>query len=101
MIKDLPDIIEKVSKFLEKEYTSEQIKELANHLSFKNMKNNKAVNFTDCSDLSKQFGRIKKEGSFMRAGKVGSFKDELTPEMIEKFNNIALEKSKESGWKFI
>ena len=44
MKSDLPSVIRRTAEFLGKTLTEEQVERLADHLSFKNMKNNKAVN---------------------------------------------------------
>ncbi|KAI5632734.1 sulfotransferase domain-containing protein [Phthorimaea operculella] len=51
LIKDLPAAVRKVAKFLNKEYTEEQIAGLCDHLSFDNFKKNKSVNFDEVKDL--------------------------------------------------
>ena len=47
MKKDLPAVIRRVSGFLNKTLTDEDVGRLADHLSFKNMKKNKSVNKED------------------------------------------------------
>ena len=44
MKSDLPSVIRRTAEFLSKSLTEEQVERLADHLSFKNMKSNKAVN---------------------------------------------------------
>ena len=44
MKKDLPKVIRKTAAFLDKSLSEEDVAKLAEHLAFKNMKNNKAVN---------------------------------------------------------
>ena len=44
---DLPAVIRKTAKFLGKSLTDEDVTRLAEHLSFKSMKANKAVNKED------------------------------------------------------
>lgn len=54
-----------MAKFLGKTVTDEQVADLADHLSFENFKNNKAVNF----DILKQLGIIVKDKEFVRKGR--------------------------------
>ena len=44
MKRDLPSVIRRTAEFLDKTLTEEEVERLADHLSFKNMKSNKAVN---------------------------------------------------------
>ena len=53
MQRDLPAVIRKVSGFLNKSMTEDDVTKLADHLSFKNMKENKAVNLEDLVAISK------------------------------------------------
>ena len=47
MKQDLPSIIKKTAAFLQKPISDQDVINLADHLSFKNMKKNKAVNKED------------------------------------------------------
>ena len=53
MKKDLPAVIRKVSEFLNRTLTEDDVAKLTAHLSFKHMKMNKAVNKEDIVALSK------------------------------------------------
>lgn len=74
------------ARFLGKTLTPEQVTELAEHLSFKNMKVNPFVN-QECvvENLRKIHGRTH-NSQFMRKGKVGSWKEELSPETVAKMD---------------
>ena len=87
MKKDLATSVKKVAKFLGKEVTDENIEALVDHLSFKKMKNNPAVNRDD--DISKTFHMS--DGNFMRKGEVGDWKNHFNEEMNERMNE-AIEK---------
>lgn len=92
MKKDLEGVIHKVATFLEKKLTNEQLNKLKNHLSFESMKNNPSVNYEWMMEERSKFSSIK--GSFMRSGTVGSYKQRMSPELIEKFNRWTLENTK-------
>uniref|UniRef100_A0A1B0CTZ7 Putative sulfotransferase 1 family member d1 n=1 Tax=Lutzomyia longipalpis TaxID=7200 RepID=A0A1B0CTZ7_LUTLO len=90
MQQNLPKVIEKTAHFFGKTLTKDQIYDLADHLSFNKMANNPAVNF------EQELSRLRKENNmsfnekdyrFIRKGKVNSFKDEMSPEMIKKVND--------------
>ena len=53
MKKNLPDVIKKTAKFLNKTLSDEEVLKLAEHLSFENMKKNKSVNKEVMMEASK------------------------------------------------
>ena len=84
---DLESNVKKVAKFLEKDITDDQLKLLVDHLSFKKMKENKSVNLEVIQD-----GKIlNKDGSFIRKGEVGDWKNHFTKEMNKRMD-AAIEK---------
>ncbi|XP_013109277.2 sulfotransferase 1 family member D1 [Stomoxys calcitrans] len=85
MKKDMRGVIVRLCEFLERpQLAPEDMEKLLEHLSFSNMKDNKQVNLTsEIKQLSKE---VKDEFEFMRRGIVGSFKDEMTPELQAKIN---------------
>lgn len=50
------------------------------------MKKNPAVNYEAVVEINRTFNLIDAEGQFMRSGKVGEWKDKMTPELIDKFD---------------
>ena len=74
MKKDQEAAVRKVAKFLGKELSEEKIKSLVQHLDFKSMKQNKAVNY-------EALIQNPEGGSFMRKGQVGDWKNYFTDEM--------------------
>jgi len=59
---------------------------LLDHLSFESMRTNPYVNYDEITEtLTKARGNERKT-HFMRKGEVGSWKEELSPESITKFN---------------
>ncbi|XP_059622328.1 luciferin sulfotransferase-like [Phlebotomus argentipes] len=90
MKKNHPAVIEKTAKFLGKSLTENQILELADHLTFDKMSKNESVDLLlEIKDMAENFNirKVDEDFSFVRKGKVGSFQDEMTPEMIAKFND--------------
>ncbi|KAI5632732.1 sulfotransferase domain-containing protein [Phthorimaea operculella] len=79
--KDLPAAVRRVSKFLNKEYTEDQIAGLCDHLSFDNFKKNKSVNFDPGNDRLGLF--VKGEEPFIRKGKSGGWRDYFDEEMTQ------------------
>lgn len=56
------------------------------------MKENRAVNYEPVVEINKKYNLIKENGSFMRCGKVGEWKEVMNPQMIEKFEKLEKEK---------
>lgn len=82
---NLSSVIKKVAQFLEKELTEEQVEILEKHLSFESMKKNDSVNGEEIVGQLRNNNLVNEDGSFIRAGKVGKYKEELSPEIIKEF----------------
>ena len=100
MKRDLPAVIRKTAAFLGKNISDSGVAQLADHLSFKRMKTNKAVNKEDYEELSK-YVRLKiklvrpvtfrqmngvSAGKFMRKGETGDWRNHLSPEQVERIS---------------
>ncbi|KAF2888446.1 hypothetical protein ILUMI_17727 [Ignelater luminosus] len=83
---NLPAVIKRIAKFLEKKLTEEQIELLTKHLSFESMKNNRAVNFESSLEKLRKSNLMVRDGAFIRSGVVGKYKEELSPETIKRFD---------------
>lgn len=87
MKRNLPNEVNKVMKFLGRDFTQSQIEELCEHLSFESMKKNPAVNKEDeVKSLKEAAGEefSPEDFSFIRKGKIGAYKEELSAEEIKK-----------------
>jgi len=84
MKKDLRSVVEKVSKFLNCTLSESEIEKLLDHLDIKNFRNNPAVN----NEWGKEMGVMSKEGTFIRKGKVGGYKEDFKdhPELEKEFD---------------
>ncbi|CAH1999714.1 unnamed protein product [Acanthoscelides obtectus] len=100
MNKDLPAVIREVADFLEKPLSDEQVSILADHLSFENMKKNPAVNYEMVISINKKFKLTESDGKFMRSGKVGDYKANMSPEMIKIFDEWSEENLKDNDFSF-
>ena len=96
MKKDLVTNVRKVSKFLGKELTNENVEALVDHLSFKKMKDNPAVNKEDAK-TAKLFNE---EGAFIRKGEVGDWKNYFTDEMNKRMDEAIEKHLKPIGLEF-
>ena len=96
MVEDLATNVRKVAKFLGKELADENVKALVDHLSFKKMKNNPAVN----KDEGKAVNLFSGNGAFMRKGEVGDWKNYFTDEMNKRMDEAIEKHFKPIGLKF-
>lgn len=90
MKRNLKQEVRKVMNFLDKDYTQDQIDKLCRHLSFESIKNNKMINKEeDIKHLMDTVGREynPEKYTFIRKGKVGGYKQELTRDEIEMLDN--------------
>nr|CAH7721408.1 unnamed protein product [Callosobruchus chinensis] len=100
MNKDLPTVIKKVANFLQKPLSEEQVQILCNHLSFENMKKNPAVNYEMVISINRKYKLTQSEGKFMRSGKVGDYKANMSPEIIKTFDEWSEQNLKDTDFSF-
>jgi hypothetical protein len=98
MKKDLDSVIRKTMRFLGKDYPSEKLDQLEEHLSFENMKKNPYTNQSDMLDLSES--NSEDRTIFMRKGQTGGYKEEMSEEYIKKFDEWIEEKLKGKDHRF-
>ncbi|XP_022125266.2 sulfotransferase 1C4 [Pieris rapae] len=95
--KDLPSVVRRISKFLGKSPTAEQVGNLCEHLSFNNFKDNSAVN-------EMLLGKIdflnKGEAPFIRKGKVGGWREYFDDEMMQQADRWLLENLTDTDLRF-
>ncbi|XP_073836598.1 luciferin sulfotransferase-like [Musca autumnalis] len=85
MKRNLKGVIERLCEFLEKpQLNDREMEQLLEHLSFDNMKENKQTNAT--AAIKQRIPNVDANFQFMRRGIVGSYKDELTPELKAKID---------------
>jgi hypothetical protein len=80
MKNDLSEVISQVSGFLERPLTDDQMNMLTQHLSFKSMQKNPAVNYED-------FYESGTGQNFIRKGIVGDHKNIMLSDMIKRFED--------------
>ncbi|GAB0093897.1 hypothetical protein DMENIID0001_090880 [Sergentomyia squamirostris] len=84
-----PSVIEKTAKFFGKKFTKEEVDTLADHLSFAKFSKNPALNMEFViKHVAKSLNAKMLDENFTiaRKGVVGSHRDEMTPELIDRFN---------------
>ena len=94
MKKDLAASLRKVARFLGKELKNEEA--LVDHLSFKKMKDNTAVN----KDELMQYGMFSHNGNFIRKGEVGDWKNYFTEEINKRMDEAVNKHFKPIGLEF-
>lgn len=97
MKEDLPKIIVQVAEFMEfgRELTEKEMQKLLDHLNFKSMQGNKAVNLEEFVPGIKE-----NRGKFIRKGEIGDWKNYFTKELSEKFDKSIEEKTRGTGLEF-
>ncbi|XP_035893420.1 luciferin sulfotransferase-like [Anopheles stephensi] len=103
MKRNMAEVLERACKFLGKSYTQAQLKRLEEHLSFDVMKKNDSANNSILLKLMKSISTTEAKDSFqfMRKGQVGSHRDELSGEYIQRLNAYIEKHLKGSSFKFI
>jgi len=104
MKRNLDQNLKKVMKFMGKDYSQDEIDKLCAHLSFDSMKNNKMVNKEDhMKHLMNIVGNEynPEKYTFIRQGKVGEYKKELTQEAIKKLDEYAKKAEFEINYQFM
>uniref|UniRef100_A0A1A9WQH9 Sulfotransferase domain-containing protein n=1 Tax=Glossina brevipalpis TaxID=37001 RepID=A0A1A9WQH9_9MUSC len=85
---NLRKIIEDICQFLDRSITEEQMNQMLKHLSFEQMKANPKTNHIWEVEQIRSKNKLPYEDhSFVRKGKVGGFKEELSPEFISKIDS--------------
>lgn len=79
MKKDLRSVINKVANFLEKSLTDEQLDKMLKHLTFESMRENSSCNYEF------GLGTFFHSGKFMRKGIVGDYKNLMSDELVQQF----------------
>lgn len=83
----LEQTLNKLSSFLNKTLTAQQMQQLVHHLQFENMKKNPAINPVYLEEVVRK-NRPGSDYTFVRRGATGSHKDEMPPDYIIKFNEM-------------
>nr|XP_005999671.2 PREDICTED: sulfotransferase family cytosolic 2B member 1-like [Latimeria chalumnae] len=97
MVRDLKGAITKFSNFLGKQLSAETIEGIANHCTFKNMKQNQMSNYSLVPEKIME----QKKSAFLRKGISGDWKNHFTPEQSEHFASVYQEQMKDVDCKFV
>uniref|UniRef100_A0A8B9WNE6 Sulfotransferase n=1 Tax=Bos mutus grunniens TaxID=30521 RepID=A0A8B9WNE6_BOSMU len=95
---DLRSSVLKISSFLEKELSEEDLDAVVNQAAFQNMKVDPQANYD--SILKNEIG-LRTKGHFLRKGTIGDWKHYLTVQQNERFDRVFQRKMKDFPLKFI
>uniref|UniRef100_A0A6E8WBN7 Sulfotransferase domain-containing protein n=1 Tax=Anopheles coluzzii TaxID=1518534 RepID=A0A6E8WBN7_ANOCL len=96
-------VLKRACEFLGKSYSQEELQRLEQHLSFEVMKTNDSANNSILLKLMKSISATddnKDSFQFMRKGMVGSHREELSSEYIERLNAYIGRQLRGSSFKF-
>ncbi|XP_014665737.1 PREDICTED: sulfotransferase family cytosolic 1B member 1-like, partial [Priapulus caudatus] len=95
MLQDTPKAIRKIASYLEKDLTDEQVRKIAFHCSFDQMKNNPSANMSWMQETGVwKNNEFTNNGGLMRKGKVGDWRNHYTQvqsEEVDRLNREILE----------
>ncbi|XP_065211067.1 luciferin sulfotransferase-like [Planococcus citri] len=100
MKQDLKSVIYKTADFIEKSIDEEDVEKLLDHLSFSSMKVNRAVNYEPVIEINKKYKLIEEDGSFMRKGEIGEWKETMDSDLCERFEKWEKENLDEIDFTF-
>ncbi|XP_055621717.1 luciferin sulfotransferase-like [Toxorhynchites rutilus septentrionalis] len=103
---DLRKVIEKVSSFLGKSYSEQEIEVLENHLSVESMRANDSCNMQTLVEWARNtnYSEERKNNEsnkfrFIRSGDVGSYRNDMSPDFVHRFNEYEKCITNDCGWK--
>ncbi|ODM95898.1 Sulfotransferase family cytosolic 1B member 1, partial [Orchesella cincta] len=95
---DLSKVVDRATEFLGKPISDEDKQVLLNHLSFESMKSNPYVNNDEVTNLLTKVHGVARQSHFIRKGKVGSWKEELSEESQQKINEWFVKNKIDGLW---
>ncbi|KAM4866095.1 amine sulfotransferase-like [Thomomys bottae] len=99
MKKDLRSSVLKISNFLEKSLSEEDVDAVVRQATFQNMKSDARANYLTI--VNEDVGARNTDGQFLRKGMVGDWKRHFTVEQNERFDRIFQKNMKDFPLKFI
>ena len=91
MSANIRDVIHRIARFLNKSLSQEVIEEIIKYTSFKEMKNNKMVNYEFLDTINQE------KSAFMRSGVVGDWRKHMSEEQVKYCETYFENKVQETG----
>ncbi len=85
-MQDLSSVVKRTGAFLGKSFSESELEQLLHHLSFESMKGNPYVNYDEITEYLTNIHGQGRRTHFIRKGKVGSWREELSPDSIRKLD---------------
>jgi len=81
-------MIRKTGKFLDKSLNDDEVRQLADHLSFHSMKANPAINLESFARIERERHGLpeQRDLQFIRQGETGSWRKEMTQDMADRLD---------------
>ncbi|XP_046448149.1 sulfotransferase 1B1-like isoform X3 [Daphnia pulex] len=99
MKKDIRAQIKRISTFLNKPVTPEQIEKLVDHVRFDKFSKNESVNYT--KEIKAGVGKDDPNNTFVRKGQTGGWKNHFSPEVNRKIDEWIAKNLEGTGLKFV
>lgn len=102
MKKDLSSTIHKCAKFLGVEdcITHEDVLRMCDHLNFDRMQKNPAVNIESYLNFNREAEKCSQGSQFIRKGQIGDWKNYMSNELSERFDEWTRENTAGTGLEF-
>lgn len=89
-----------ISEYLGKDYSNEELRQLVDHTSFSKMRNNSALNLEPIINQMYDSEKKRPDVKVIRKGQVGDWRNYMSNEMADKFDELSREKWSNIGLTF-
>ncbi|KAK7604004.1 hypothetical protein V9T40_004277 [Parthenolecanium corni] len=100
MKKNQFDSVKIISEFLGKDYSDEELRELVDHASFSKMRQNPAINLEPILNQMYNSEEQKPDVKFIRKGQVGDWRNYMSNELADKFDEQSRKRWSDVGLNF-
>lgn len=94
------DSVKIISEFLGKDYSDEELRELVDHASFSKMRQNPAINLEPILNQMYNSEEQKPDVKFIRKGQVGDWRNYMSNELADKFDEQSRKRWSDVGLNF-
>lgn len=94
------DSVKLISEFLGKEYSDEELQGLVDHASFSKMRQNPAINLEPILNQMYDSEEKKPDVKFIRKGQVGDWRNYMSNEISDKFDELSQKRWSDIGLTF-